>query len=159
MCQYSENRKFTDKEIIGLCIMVFPQLPSPLYFSYVIHHGFCKLGSSLISQRHFSTHDTLRPSLNFEQFRFSDTLRPSLNFGVPVSPSQLVLMQQQRGYSGEGLVNNEATSDGGHGGNERTLRRQQVNDDGDKRDCNNDDDQDEEKVDTTTTTQRARRQK
>ena len=67
-------------------------------------------------------HDTLRPSLNFEQFRFSDTLRPSLNFGVPVSPSQLVLMQQQRGYSGERLVDNEATSDGGHGGNERTLQ-------------------------------------
>ena len=68
-------------------------------------------------------------------------------------------MHQQRGYSGKGLVDNEATSDGGHGSNERTLRQQQVNNDGDKRDCNYNDDQDKEKVDMTTTTQRARRRK
>jgi hypothetical protein len=30
----------------------------------------------------------LRPTLNFQQFRFSDTLCPSLNFADPVSPSQ-----------------------------------------------------------------------
>ena len=32
-------------------VMLFPVLPSPLYFSCVIHYGFCKLGISLISQR------------------------------------------------------------------------------------------------------------
>jgi hypothetical protein len=55
----------------------------------MIHHGFCKLGISLISQRHFSTHGTLPPSLNFERFCFSDTLGSSRNLGF--SPSLLII--------------------------------------------------------------------
>ena len=65
--------------------MLFPVLPSPLYFSCVIHYGFCKLGISLISQRLFPNSQRM-----ILQLRFSNTLRPSLNFSDLVSSSQLL---------------------------------------------------------------------
>ena len=53
--------------------MLFPQLPSPQYFRYVINHRFCKLGIPLISQCHFSTHDTTAPQAKFSLLFSSDT--------------------------------------------------------------------------------------
>ncbi len=48
--------------IIGLFKILFPQLPQPQCFIPVTQHALCKLGVFVNSQRHFPTHDTLRPS-------------------------------------------------------------------------------------------------
>ncbi len=55
--------------------MLFLQLPSPQYFRYVFNHRFCKLGIPLVSQRHFSTHDTTAPQSKFSLL-FSSMLAP-----------------------------------------------------------------------------------
>ena len=48
-----------------------------------------KLGISLISQRHFSTHDTLRPSLNFWRFRFCQYHAPEPKFWLSGSSNTI----------------------------------------------------------------------
>jgi hypothetical protein len=74
---------------IGLFKILFPQLPLLHCFISVIQHALCKLEVSVNSQRHFPTHDMLRPSLNFHFLFLGYALPLSMDLkGSTATPQQ-----------------------------------------------------------------------